>query len=187
MKALRIKSGLTINGLIELTKEEIINAIKSLPNPGEPENAHFPYVFERYILEFLNLDVGNWIISLDEPYYSNKMRSKLRRRNTKIICLVGQKAGEAPGKKYISKRGYSTIFDDLVYEAKHDPEELFDDYDNFNKPEKRWKHNRKGLLVGKVIEDMEKFIKIWLNVNESEYESPTEKITVRKEFLTEIE
>jgi len=114
MRRFNFQSDISIKGVIELDKDEMINAIKVLEKPGEPEFAPFNVIIERYFLEFMGLGVGNWIVNIQSLIWDERKNAKTRKKLSKLIVSITQ-TGELIELKRCS---YTTLLDDYYLEAK---------------------------------------------------------------------
>lgn len=114
MRRFNYESDLIINGVIELDKDEMIEAIKTLDKPGEPEFAPFNVIIERYFLEFMKLGVGNWIVNIQSLIWDERKDAKTRKKLSKLIVSITEKRGV----RELKRCSYTTLLDDYYLEVK---------------------------------------------------------------------
>lgn len=114
MRKYNFQSEITIKGVIELDKDEMIEAIKSLDKPGEPEFAPFAVIIERYLLEFMALGVGNWIVNIQSLIWDERKNAKTRKKLSGLIVSIT----ENNGGRGLKRCSYTTLLDDYYLEAK---------------------------------------------------------------------
>lgn len=114
MRKFNFPSDINIKGVIELGKDEMINAIKTLTNPGEPEFTSFNIIIERYFTEFMELSAGNWIVGVESLIWDERKNSKTRKKLSKLIISITESNGGRKSKRF----SYTTLLDDYYLEAK---------------------------------------------------------------------